>query len=296
VNDLHPPVVSTAPRSRLETQWMLQPPPRAKVMAGKERASRDRSGTGSTRSSRASSRRTGPSSSRAGEMRVKRAGNAVSGNDQLLGVGGIDMSRSRGSSNQSLASSRTLSRSPSAQRGDAVATSSNSLQPSQTPSQQRPQPPISIETVPSVVLPPSPSLQAARPGLQTIPSTSLVHPSKDDKENSKRDLAPLPSATDGSDPNVASSKVLQPASDPLNKAGSLNHQDRSIEPAATQATRKQDVGTQQEGWKFPGAENGWAFPVVGGSSHADGEGNGLAGSGTTHRQQQQQQQRWSMDI
>lgn len=34
VNDLHPPVVS-GPRSRAETRWMLQPPPSAKVMAGK---------------------------------------------------------------------------------------------------------------------------------------------------------------------------------------------------------------------------------------------------------------------
>ncbi|KAJ5450188.1 uncharacterized protein N7458_006637 [Penicillium daleae] len=36
VNDLHPPIVS-GPRSRAETRWMLQPPPSAKVMAGKER-------------------------------------------------------------------------------------------------------------------------------------------------------------------------------------------------------------------------------------------------------------------
>ncbi|EER28032.1 hypothetical protein CPC735_033680 [Coccidioides posadasii C735 delta SOWgp] len=37
VNDLHPPVVC-GPRSRAETRWMLQPPPSAKVMAGKVRA------------------------------------------------------------------------------------------------------------------------------------------------------------------------------------------------------------------------------------------------------------------
>lgn len=37
VNDLHPPVVSTQPASRDETRWMLQPPPPAKVMEGKER-------------------------------------------------------------------------------------------------------------------------------------------------------------------------------------------------------------------------------------------------------------------
>ncbi|KAL4786115.1 hypothetical protein BJX76DRAFT_143368 [Aspergillus varians] len=37
VNDLHPPIVS-GPKSRAETRWMLQPPPSAKVMSGKERS------------------------------------------------------------------------------------------------------------------------------------------------------------------------------------------------------------------------------------------------------------------
>ena len=41
VNDLHPPIVS-GPKSRAETRWMLQPPPSAKVMAGKERFSSGR--------------------------------------------------------------------------------------------------------------------------------------------------------------------------------------------------------------------------------------------------------------
>ncbi|CZT48111.1 uncharacterized protein RSE6_08770 [Rhynchosporium secalis] len=45
VNDLHPPVVSTAPASRDETRWMLQPPPPAKVMEGKERVNRNRAGS-----------------------------------------------------------------------------------------------------------------------------------------------------------------------------------------------------------------------------------------------------------
>ncbi|KAI9713844.1 MAG: hypothetical protein M1820_000574 [Bogoriella megaspora] len=49
VNDLHPPVVSTPSSNLHETRWMLQPPPTAKIMAGKERAtgsgSRSRSNT-----------------------------------------------------------------------------------------------------------------------------------------------------------------------------------------------------------------------------------------------------------
>ncbi|KAL8689745.1 MAG: hypothetical protein Q9218_004644 [Villophora microphyllina] len=51
VNDLHPPVVSTQPTHRSETRWMLQPPPSARVMEGKERANRSRSGSGGSNSS-----------------------------------------------------------------------------------------------------------------------------------------------------------------------------------------------------------------------------------------------------
>lgn len=50
VNELHPPVVSTAPASKDETRWMLQPPPPARVMEGKERVNRSRaSSNGSSR-------------------------------------------------------------------------------------------------------------------------------------------------------------------------------------------------------------------------------------------------------
>lgn len=47
VNDLHPPVVSKVSTRRSETRWMLQPPPNARIMEGKERLSpRSRSGSG----------------------------------------------------------------------------------------------------------------------------------------------------------------------------------------------------------------------------------------------------------
>ncbi|KAI4113237.1 MAG: hypothetical protein LQ338_008212 [Usnochroma carphineum] len=51
VNDLHPPVVSTQPTHRSETRWMLQPPPSAKIMEGKKRANRSRSGSGGSNGS-----------------------------------------------------------------------------------------------------------------------------------------------------------------------------------------------------------------------------------------------------
>ncbi|KAL8824853.1 MAG: hypothetical protein Q9191_004782 [Dirinaria sp. TL-2023a] len=56
VNDLHPPIVST-PMNKSQTRWMLQPPPSARVMEGKERANRSRSVSGASRTSAASSKR-----------------------------------------------------------------------------------------------------------------------------------------------------------------------------------------------------------------------------------------------
>jgi hypothetical protein len=50
VNALHPPIVRTPPTNRNETRWMLQPPPKACVMNGKEqRVSRDRCDSGAAR-------------------------------------------------------------------------------------------------------------------------------------------------------------------------------------------------------------------------------------------------------
>lgn len=49
VNDLHPPVVSLPSQDVADNRWMLQPPPKASVMAGRERAThRSRSGSGAS--------------------------------------------------------------------------------------------------------------------------------------------------------------------------------------------------------------------------------------------------------
>jgi len=56
VNDLHPPIVNT-PLDRSQTRWMLQPPPSARVMAGKEREHRSRSDSGNSGRSQVSSKR-----------------------------------------------------------------------------------------------------------------------------------------------------------------------------------------------------------------------------------------------
>ncbi|KAF1927914.1 uncharacterized protein M421DRAFT_101319 [Didymella exigua CBS 183.55] len=49
VNELHPPVVSLPSSDVADNRWMLQPPPKASVMAGRERAThRSRSGSGAS--------------------------------------------------------------------------------------------------------------------------------------------------------------------------------------------------------------------------------------------------------
>ncbi|KAL9109352.1 MAG: hypothetical protein Q9227_005982 [Pyrenula ochraceoflavens] len=41
INDLHPPIVSSLPRTQAEVAWMLQPPPSAAVMAGRVHPEKD---------------------------------------------------------------------------------------------------------------------------------------------------------------------------------------------------------------------------------------------------------------
>lgn len=89
VNDLHPPVVSTAPTHRSETRWMVQPPPSAKVMEGKERANRSRSGSGGSNGS-----------SRRGEMGLGRH----------IGERMVEEKRRKGKTTEPIAGSTAMSR------------------------------------------------------------------------------------------------------------------------------------------------------------------------------------------
>ena len=297
VNDLHPPVVSTAPTTRTETQWMLQPPPRAKIMEGKERENRSRSWTGSTRSSRASSKRAGLErqlSSRALELKMSRpSGDVGSGGDQLqaatlLGPGGLGMNRSRGSSNQSLESGQRHDQDSHPRRQP----SPNSLQPSRSNSQRKgAPPPLSIDNDPAF-LSPSP----ARPALQTIPSTSLVQGSKKTKTSNEKGtdrLSPPPPAKrtasidEKSGTTILQELVVPPSSNQINRSSSLDARD--------QKANQEEQGATNQGLPFPGAEKGWGIPPAGGPSSGGENGNAKGedewiGDNYRHRH------RWSMDI
>lgn len=88
VNDLHPPIVNT-PLDRSQTRWMLQPPPSARVMAGKEREHRSRSDSGNSGESRVSSKRAADTNlgrlvgEKSMEERIRR-GHAASTNSMTL--------------------------------------------------------------------------------------------------------------------------------------------------------------------------------------------------------------------
>jgi len=73
VNDLHPPVVSSQPADLDEVKWMLQPPPSAKVMAGKERVGRNRTGSSicSSRLEQAGSLKTSSSFEKTPDMNAR---------------------------------------------------------------------------------------------------------------------------------------------------------------------------------------------------------------------------------
>ena len=167
VNDLHPPVVSTQPTHRSETRWMLQPPPSAKVMEGKEKANRSRSGSGSTTGSgkRAVDRNLGRKvGERLMEEKVRRG-------DHLP----VSASASTGSRGLSKESAR--SDTPAGQPHDRQPRSSNDIDellknPKIAISSSRSQPP----TLTILTRTPSSTSRALplRPPLSTVPSATLL--------------------------------------------------------------------------------------------------------------------------
>ena len=263
INDLHPPVVSTHPTNRSETQWMLQPPPKARVMDGKERANtpnRSRSGTGGTNSSRGSIRKVPEFS----------LGKQV----------GEKLMESKLKSGEHLPSSAAMSRDPSA-RSTASARSrisqgqphdrdTNTLSRPRSDSlrrKQTPPPPISISSEL-----PLPSPPPTRPPLSTIPSASFSQRSKD-----RSHLRPLIVSAN----SVSSLHILQELVAP---ASQLNRSPSPV-PDIARSVKLPPVSHQEDvDLRFPEVEswfpdNGWRW-----------SGSGKQGREVRHTH------RWSMDI
>ena len=264
VNDLHPPVVSTQPTHRSETQWMLQPPPRAKIMEGKERANtpnRSRSGSGTSKDSRVSGKKPESLGRQVGERLM----------DLKLKRGEIPMTASSSVAMSRVSSARSTAPSMSAVQGqphDRDTPLSHPKPSSESITGKPPPPPISIPSDPSLPLP-----TAARPPLSTIPSSSLSQKSRDRPPH----LRPLLISRN----SASSLQVLQELVAPSTQLNTIRAASSSPIPDAAVSVKLPPVSHQEDvdlrlpevdSW-FP--ESGWGFPSKSAS---------------------ESRQRWSMEI
>lgn len=247
VNDLHPPVVSTQPTHRSETQWMLQPPPRAKIMEGKERANtpnRSRSGSGASKDSRFSGRKPESLGRQVGErlveLKLKRGENPMTVSSSVA--------MSRVSSARSTASSI---RNAQGQPHDRDTPLSKPSLESMTRKSSAP-PPVSNPSEPSLLAPPT-----ARPPLSTIPSASLAQRPKDRPSHRH----PLLISTNSTSSLHVLQELVTPATQ-LNtiKAASSPIPDSAVNVKLPPVSHQEDADLrlpEVDSW-FPESE--WRFP------------------------------------
>lgn len=248
VNDLHPPVVSTQPTNRSETQWMLQPPPKAKIMEGKERASspnRSRSGSGASKDSKTSGKKPESLGRQVGERlmesKLKRGDNPAAASSSVA--------ISRVSSARSTASSIKIAPGQPHDRDPPFPLSQPSFD---SMNRKPPPPPISISSEPFLLPPP-----AVRPPLSTIPSASLPQKPKDRPPH----LRPLFISTNSASSLQVLQELVAPATQ-LNiiKSASAAIPDAAVSVKLPPVSHQEDADLrlpEVESW-FP--ESGWSFP------------------------------------
>ena len=247
VNDLHPPVVSTQPTHRNETRWMLQPPPKAKIMEGKERATtpnRSRSGSGASKDSKASGKKSESLGRQVGErlmeLKLKRGEN--------LATASSSVPMSRVSSARSMASSIETAPGQPHDRDAAL----SPPQPSFDSMDLKPPSSVSVPPEPAHLPPPDP-----RPPLSTIPSASLPQRPKDRPPH----LRPLLMSTSSSSSLQVLQELVAPATQ-LNtiKTASAPIPDVALSMKLPPVSHQEDADLrlpEVESW-FP--ESGWSFP------------------------------------
>ena len=161
INDLHPPTVSTQPTNKSQMQWMLQPPPSPKVMAGKEPASRSRSDSGGSKSN------------------SLRKGNLTLG--RLVGEKLMEEKMRKGGVENELTMSRMSSRDSKVSKASSGAVSRETVTEGQKHDRDRPteaeQQDGDVQEPPMVMVADGVSHEH-RPRLSTIPSTSLIDATK----------------------------------------------------------------------------------------------------------------------
>lgn len=228
VNDLHPPVVSTSPASKDETRWMLQPPPSAKVMEGKEKVNRSRAG------SNGSSRKGAPLSRQVTERLV-------------------DAKLQRGETFPELRShtSRTGIPRVSSNRGQRHERDKSSEDSSESSGtiikrKQKP-PPISIST----------SGTSSKNSIEHIPIPSATGSEKERKDHPGRPALPTILSSTNDIPQVPSTTSDLPLREPSNSA--LNSRDPSPSTRLSPSANSMPAGIPRVESKFPGAKT-FVFP------------------------------------
>lgn len=286
VNDLHPPVVSKVSTRRSETRWMLQPPPSARIMEGKERLSpRSRSGSGVSSKSADSHRKKDDVSL------GRKVGERLMEEKARRGIypsisAATSTSMLRVPSGGSFPSSE-FTHSPQGQRHDRETLLSSSP-PISTP---LPTPPLaSPSSSSSAAAPPTsdsnPYSPRQRPPLPTIKSSSLqVRPTTLQQRNSS---VSLPSPSD-----VPLSSSLQPQLVPhlANIQRSINGLLSPPLLFRTSTEKDERQGRVGMGWWWPAD---WEFGRQGEDFTRRGSGEGdSSGGGDDNRRARG---RWSMDI
>ena len=248
VNDLHPPVVSTQPTHRSETRWMLQPPPKAKIMEGKEKAktpNRSRSGSGASKDSKASGKKSESLGRQVGERLME--SKLKWGENPAAASSSVAMSRV--SSARSTAPSINLAQGQPHDRDPPLSLFKASFE---SINRKIPPPRISIPSEPSL-LPPL----AARPPLSNIPSASLPQKPKDRPPH----LRPLLISTNSASSLHVLQELVAPAIQ-LNtiKAAPAPIPDAAVSVKLPPVSHQEDADLrlpEVDSW-FP--ESGWNFP------------------------------------
>ncbi|MCJ1405798.1 hypothetical protein MMC11_009028 [Xylographa trunciseda] len=263
VNDLHPPVVSTQPTRKSETRWMLQPPPSAKVMEGKERTQRSRTVSGASHGSGKAVSLGRQVGERTLEEKVKR-GERPSRED--LGPRSRADPPEEGTQDAAAAP-------PFGQPHDRDTQPTSPAQSSDTPRQKR-APPITISEdplSPSRIRPSTSENIPFRPPLSRVPSTPHPtparppqtlpppHPFAHSKKARPPPLLPHPSAS-----SLHVLQALVAPSSALNaRAPSPSHAAAAAAVRLPPATEKEERALRlpELETRFPGAER-FVFPAA----------------------------------
>ncbi|MCJ1292844.1 hypothetical protein MMC34_004397 [Xylographa carneopallida] len=281
VNDLHPPVVSTHPTRKSETRWMLQPPPSAKVMEGKERAHRSRSVSGA-------SHRSGKAVSLGRQVGERTLDEKMRRGERPSGE---ELDRQQGAEPLEDGLCDAAAAQPFGQRHDRDTWSAS---PSQAPEEiTRRQPlPITIAEDPlsqNGIRPSTSENNPLRSPLLAIPSTpQLTQASTQNSPPLNKHLSPAkkgrPHAL-SAQPSASSLHVLQELISPysaLNARVPSPSQEAGIRlPSATEKEERELRLPELES-RFPGGE-GYVFP----RGERGGTSRGIEGAG---------RERWSVDV